>query len=91
MPSLRFRTPVAAAAIALAFVPGFAYAQADTPAKKEVPGGRSRLNPKTGDDVSQLAGTPTDGMPPPAPSMHGFGPMSGNPLLALGIAPIKSN
>ena len=90
MTSLRFRTPVAAAAIALALVPAFAYAQADTPVKKEVPGGRSRLNPKTGDDVSELAGTPTDSTLPPAPSMHGFGPMSGNPLLGA-FMPIKSN
>ena len=78
------------AAVAVVLVPAFAYAEADTPAKKEIAGGRQRLNPRTGDDVSQLSGTPVDAVTPmPQSSMLGFGPMSGNPLFGGGL-PLKS-
>jgi hypothetical protein len=89
MTCLNFSTRVAAVAIALALVPAFAYAEGDAPAKKEIPGGRSRLAPRAGEETSQLSGVPTDATLPPAPSMLGFGPMSGNPLLG-GLAPVKA-
>lgn len=90
MTSLRFRTPVAAAAIALMLVPAFAYAQADAPVKKEIPGGRQRVAPRPAEEPSQLSGVPVDNTLGAPPSMHGFGPLSGNPLLG-GFTPVKVN
>jgi hypothetical protein len=89
MTCLNIRTRVAAVAIALALVPAFAYAEGDTPAKKEIAGGRQRLNPRPAEEPSQLSGVPTDTTLAPAPSMHGFGPLSGNPLLG-GFVPLKA-
>jgi hypothetical protein len=89
MTCLNISTRVAAVAIALALVPAFAYAEGDSPAKKENPGGRQRLNPRTADEPSQLSGVPTDTTLAAAPTMHGFGPMSGNPLLG-GFTPLKA-
>ena len=89
MTCLQIRTRILATAIALVLVPAFAYAEADVPAKKEAPGGRQRLNPRAGDEGSQLSGVPGDTTIAAAPTLHGFGPMSGNPLFGAGL-PLKS-
>ena len=89
MTCLHIRTRILAAAIALALVPAFAYAEGDALSKKDAPAGRSRLNPRT-EDGSALAGTPMDtATATPAPAMLGFGPMMGNPLLGSAV-PVKS-
>ena len=89
MTCLQIRTRILATAIALVLVPAFAYAETDAPAKKEVPGGRQRLNPRGADDAPALSGTPGDATIAAAPTLHGFGPMSGNPLFGAGL-PLKS-
>ena len=89
MTCLQIRTRILATAIALVLVPAFAYAETDVPVRKEVPGGRQRLNPKGAEEASALSGTPGDATLAPAPTLHGFGPMSGNPLFGAGL-PLKS-
>ena len=89
MACLQIRTRILAAAVALVLMPAFAHAEGDALAKKDAPAGRQRINPKTGDEVSQLGGVPVDSAPMPQSSMHGFGPMSGNPLFGAAL-PLKS-
>ena len=90
MTRLQIRTRILAAAVALVLMPAFAHAETDDLAKKDAPAGRQRLNPKTGDEVSQLSGVPGDTATiAAAPSMLGFGPMSGNPLFGAAL-PVKS-
>ena len=89
MACLHISTRILAAAVALVLMPAFAQAEGDALAKKDAPAGRQRLNPKTGDEVSQLSGVPVDAAPMPQASMHGFGPMGGNPLFGAGL-PLKS-
>lgn len=90
MTCLQIRTRILAAAVALVLMPAFAHAETDAPTKKDAPAGRQRLNPRTGDEGSQLSGIPGDtGTVAAAPSLHGFGPMSGNPLFGAGL-PLKS-
>ena len=90
MACLRIGTRILAAAIALVLVPAFAYAEGDALAKKDAPAGRQRLNPRV-DEGSQLSGVPGDSTTTiaAAPTLHGFGPMSGNPLFGAGL-PLKS-
>jgi hypothetical protein len=90
MASLQIRTRILAAAVALVLMPAFAHAETDELAKKDAPAGRQRLNPRPAAEGSQLSGTPGDTATlAPAPSLHGFGPMSGNPLFGAGV-PLKS-
>ena len=90
MVRLQIGTRMLAAGVALVLMPAFAYAEGDALTKKDAPAGRQRLNPKTGDEVSQLSGVPSDTATlAPAPTMLGFGPMSGNPLFGAGV-PVKS-
>lgn len=90
MTCLRISTRILATAIALVLVPAFAYAEGETLAKKDAPAGRQRLTPRA-DEGSQLSGVPGDSTTTlaAAPSLHGFGPMSGNPLFGAGL-PLKS-
>ena len=89
MTRLQIRTRILAAAVALVLMPAFAHAETDDLAKKDAPAGRQRLNPRPADG-SQLSGTPGDTATlAPAPSLHGFGPMSGNPLFGAAM-PVKS-
>ena len=89
MACLHSRTRLLAAAVALVLMPAFAYAETDTPTKKDAPAGRQRLNPRTGDEA-QLSGIPGDTATlAAAPSLHGFGPISGNPLFGAAV-PLKS-
>ena len=90
MACLRIRTRILAAAVALVLMPAFAHAENDDLAKKDAPAGRQRLNPRPAEG-SQLSGIPGDNTPTlaAAPSLHGFGPMSGNPLFGAAM-PLKS-
>ena len=88
MTCLRIRTRILATAIALVLVPAFAYAEGDDLAKKDAPAGRQRLNPRPAEG-SQLSGVPGDATIAAAPTLHGFGPMSGNPLFGAAM-PLKS-
>jgi hypothetical protein len=89
MTCLRIRTRILATAVALVLLPAFAYAEGDALAKKDAPAGRQRVNPRV-DEGSQLSGTPGDTPTlAAAPTLHGFGPMSGNPLFGGGL-PLKS-
>ena len=90
MAYLRISTRILATAVALVLMPAFAHAETDDLAKKDAPAGRQRLNPRPADGGSQLSGTPGD-TPTlgAAPTLHGFGPMSGNPLFGSGL-PLKS-
>ena len=90
MACLQIRTRILAAAVALVLMPAFAHAETDDLAKKDAPAGRQRLNPRPANEGSQLSGVPGDTATlAPAPSMHGFGPMSGNPLFGAAV-PLKS-
>lgn len=89
MACLQIGTRILAAAVALVLVPAFAHAEADVPAKKDAPAGRQRLNPRAAEDGPQLSGVPGDTTVAPAGSLHGFGPMTGNPLFGSGV-PLKS-
>ena len=60
MACLRIRTRILATAVALVLIPAFAHAEGDALAKKDAPAGRQRLNPKVGDEASQLPGVPGD-------------------------------
>ena len=89
MTRLQIRT-LLAAVVALLLMPAFAHAETDDLAKKDAPAGRQRLNPRAGDGGSQLSGVPGDTATlAAAPSLHGFGPMTGNPLFGAGL-PLKS-
>jgi hypothetical protein len=89
MACLHISTRILAAAVALVLMPAFAHAETDDLAKKDAPAGRQRLNPRPADG-SQLSGTPGDTPTlAAAPTLHGFGPMSGNPLFGAGL-PLKS-
>jgi hypothetical protein len=90
MTSLQIRTRFLTAALVLAVMPTVAWAEDDTVTKKEIPGGRQRIAPRPAQEGAELAGVPAgDNSAMPPPSMHGFGPMSGNPLfIAL---PMKAN
>ena len=89
MACLHISTRILAAVVALVLMPAFAYAETDDLAKKDAPAGRQRLNPRPADG-SQLSGTPGDTATlAPAPTLHGFGPMSGNPLFGAAM-PLKS-
>ena len=90
MAYLHISTRILATAVALVLMPAFAHAEGDALAKKDAPAGRQRLNPKTVEEGSQLSGIPGDtGTIAAAPSLHGFGPMSGNPLFGA-ARPMKS-
>ena len=90
MACLRIRTRILATAVALVLIPAFAHAEGDALAKKDAPAGRQRHNPRPADEGSQLSGSPGDTATlAPAPSLHGFGPMSGNPLFGAAV-PFKS-
>ena len=90
MTRLQIRTRILAAAVALVLMPAFAHAEGDELTKKDAaPAGRQRLNPRTGDEVSQLPGVPADSTIAAAPTLHGFGPMGGNPLFGAAM-PVKS-
>ena len=90
MACLRTRTRILATTVALVLIPSFAHAEGDALAKKDAPAGRQRLNPRTGDEGPQLSGIPGDTATlAAAPSLHGFGPMSGNPLFGAAM-PLKS-
>ncbi|MEI6203268.1 MAG: hypothetical protein WCP68_15065 [Enhydrobacter sp.] len=90
MTRLQIGTRILATAVALVLVPAFAYAEGDELAKKDAPAGRQRLNPRPADGGSQLSGTPGDTPTlAAAPTLHGFGPMSGNPLFGTAM-PLKS-
>jgi hypothetical protein len=81
MTSLQTRSRLLTAALVLAVLPTFAHAEDDTVTKKEIPGGRQRIAPRPAQESSELRGVPAgDNGAMPPPSMHGFGPMSGNPL-----------
>ena len=89
MTCLQIRTRILAAAVALVLIPAFAHAETDDLAKKDAPAGRQRLNPRPAEG-SQLSGVPGDtATTAAAPSMLGFGPMSGNPLFGAAV-PLKS-
>ena len=90
MTCLHISTRILAAAVALVLMPAFAHAETDDLAKKDAPAGRQRLNPRPGVEGSQLSGVPGDTATlAPAPSMLGFGPMTGNPLFGAAM-PLKS-
>ena len=90
MARLQIGTRILAAAVALVLMPAFAHAETDDLAKKDAaPAGRQRLNPRPAEG-SQLSGTPGDTPTlAAAPTLHGFGPMSGNPLFGTAM-PLKS-
>jgi hypothetical protein len=90
MACLRIRTRILATVVALVLMPAFAHAETDDLAKKDAPTGRQRLNPRPADEGSQLSGIPGDTPTlAAAPTLHGFGPMSGNPLFGAAM-PLKS-
>jgi hypothetical protein len=89
MANLQIRTRILAAAVALVLIPVFAHAESDDLAKKDAPAGRQRLNPRPADGGSQLSGVPGDNTIAAAPTLHGFGPMSGNPLFGAAL-PVKN-
>jgi hypothetical protein len=90
MACLQIGTRILAAAVALVLMPAFAHAEGDALAKKDAPAGRQRLNPRPAEEGPPLSGIPGDTATlAPAPSLHGFGPMSGNPLFGAGL-PLKS-
>ena len=90
MTRLQIGTRILAAGVALVLMPAFAHAETDDLAKKDAPAGRQRLNPRPADGGSQLSGIPGDTATiAAAPTLHGFGPMSGNPLFGAAM-PVKS-
>jgi hypothetical protein len=89
MTRLQIRTRILATAVALLLMPAFAHAEGDELTKKDAaPAGRQRLNPRTAEG-SQLSGVPADTAIAAAPTLHGFGPMGGNPLFGAAM-PLKS-
>ena len=90
MTRLQIGTRMLATAVALVLISAFAHAEGDALAKKDAPAGRQRLNPRPADEGSQLSGVPSDTTTmAAAPSMLGFGPMTGNPLFGAAM-PLKS-
>jgi hypothetical protein len=92
MNCLRIRTGllVSSALLGLAVAPAFAQpADTEALAKKDAPTGRQRLTPRAPEDGPPLMGVPGYDNVTSAGSLHGFGPMSGNPLFAA-QPPIKS-
>jgi len=83
------RLLVSSVVLCLAVAPAFAQpADTEALAKKDAPTGRQRLTPRAAEGP-QLMGVPGYDTVTPAGSLHGFGPMSGNPLFAA-QPPIKS-
>jgi hypothetical protein len=92
MNCLRIRTGllVSSMILGLAVAPAFAQtSDAEALTKKDAPTGRQRLTPRAAEDAPQLMGVPGYDNVSSAGSLHGFGPMSGNPLFAA-QPPIKS-
>jgi hypothetical protein len=88
---LRIRTGLLVSSVILGLAAAPAFAQSsdtETLTKKDAPTGRQRLTPRAAEDGPQLLGVPGYDNVASAGSLHGFGPMSGNPLFAA--PPIKS-
>jgi hypothetical protein len=91
MNCLRIRTGLLVSSLLLGLAVAPALAQSsDSEAltKKDAPTGRQRLAPRVAEEGPQLMGVPGHDNVSSAGSLHGFGPMSGNPLFAT--QPIRS-
>ena len=80
---------VSATLLALAAAPAFAQTDTESLTKKDAPTGRQRLTPRTAEGQPLLAGVPGYDNTMPSGSLHGFGPMTGNPL--LDARPVQSS